>query len=136
METIAKFSTGALTSYPIMAYFYGNSVLNSMGQKWSLPLVMSVGGGLGYLLSDYTHDAFMNTLHVSQKFSTPASALLNIGADAAAVVATLGVLNPESINEIEKMKLLLASGGSAIASHYVYQNFVRPMYFSDSSYGY
>lgn len=136
METIAKFTTGSLVSYPIMSYFYGGNVLNSMGQKWSLPMVMSVGAGLGYLISDYTHDTFMNTLHVSEKFSTPASAVLNVAADAAGVVGTLAVLNPEAVNEIEKMKLLLASGGSAIASHYVYQNFVRPMYFTDSSYGY
>lgn len=136
MESVAKFSTGALVSYPIMQYFYGGNVLNSMGQKWSLPMVMSVGAGLGYLISDYTHDTFMNTLHVSEKFSTPASAVLNVGANSAGVVGTLAVLNPEAVNEIEKIKLLLASGGSAVASHYVYQNFVRPMYFTDSSYGY
>lgn len=136
METVAKISTSTLVSYPIMSYLYGGLKLNTMGQKWSLPLLLSVGSGLGYLVSDFAHDKIMPSLHISEKFATPTSALVNVAANAGTIVGSLAALNPNAVSEIEKMKLLLASGGSAVASHYVYQNFVRPMYFSDSQYGY
>ena len=94
----------------------------------SLPIVLSVASGLSFLVAETVHNQFFPALHVSEKFSSPASSVLNIGANYGAQIVMLGLLNSNSIAEVGQMNLLLAAGASAAASSYVYNSFVSPFY--------
>ena len=129
MEHLVKFGTSGLVSYPIYAYLYGGKVLNSdIIGRMSLPIVLSVASGLSFLVAEVAHNNIFPALHVSEKFSSPASAGLNIGANYASQNVMWGLLNSNSIAEVGQMNLLLAAGASAAASSYVYNSFVSPFY--------
>ncbi len=129
MEHLVKFATSGAISYPIYQYLYAGKVLNSeMIGRMSLPIVLSVASGLSFLVSEVVHNNVFPALHVSEKFSSPASAGLNIGANYASQNVMLGLLNSNAVQEVGQMNLLLAAAASASASSYVYNNFVSPFY--------
>ena len=129
MEHLVKFGSSSLISYPIYQYLYGGKVLNSdVIGRMSLPIVLSVASGLSFLVAETVHNQVFPALHVSQMFSSPASSVLNIGANYSAQNVMLGLLNSSGPAEVGQMNLLLAAGASAMASSYVYNNFVSPFY--------
>ena len=129
MEHLVKFGTSGLISYPIYQYLYGGKALNSdLIGRMSLPIVLSVASGLSFLVAETVLNQVFPALHVSEKFSSPASSALNIGANYGAQNVMLGLLNSNSVAEIGQMNLLLAAGASAAASSYVYNSFVSPFY--------
>ena len=129
MEHAVKFGTSAAVSYPIYSYFFGgNNLKTNIFGSVSAPVILAGLSGLSYLVSDVAHDYVFPALHVSEKFAMPASSALNIGANYGANYAMLEVIASGSPSEMGMTNLLLASGGSAVASHYVYNNFVAPMY--------
>jgi hypothetical protein len=129
MEHFVKFGSSSLISYPIYQYLYGGKVLNSdIIGRMSLPIVLSVASGLSFLVAETVHNQVFPALHVSEKFSSPASSALNIGANYGAQNVMLGLLNSNAIAEVGQMNLFLAAAASASASSYVYNNFVSPFY--------
>ena len=129
MEHLVKFGTSGLVSYPIYQYLYAGKVLNSdIIGRMSLPIVLSVASGLSFLVAEVVHNQVFPALHVSENFRSPASAGLNIGANYGAQNVMLGLLNSSGPAEVGQMNLLLAAGASAMASSYVYNNFVSPFY--------
>ena len=129
MEHLVKFGTSGLVSYPIYAYLYGGKVLNSeIIGGMSLPIVLSVASGLSFLVAETVHNQVFPALHVSEKFSSPASADLNVAANYGAQNVMLGLLNSSGPAEVGQMNLFLAAAASASASSYVYNNFVSPFY--------
>lgn len=129
MEHLVKFGTGAGVSYPIYAYFYGGKVLDSdMLGTVSLPIALSLMAGASYLLSDLTHEYIFPALHVSEKFASPVSSAMNIGTTYAGTFGMLELSARGAGSAAGFQNLMLASAGSAVASHYVYNSFVAPMY--------
>ena len=129
MEHAVKFGTSAAVSYPIYSYFFGgNNLKTNIFGSVSAPVILAGLSGLSYLVSDVAHDYVFPALHVSEKFAMPASSALNIGANYGANYAMLEVIASGSPSEMGMTNLLLASGGSAVASHYVYNNFVAGFY--------
>lgn len=128
MEHLVKFGGATTVSYPIYQYLYGGKVINAMGNNINLPVALSVAGGVSYLLADIAHDYIFPALHVSEKFNAPVSSAVNIGANFASQNALLAVMNSNAPSEIGETKLLLGAAGSAMASHYVLNNFLLPMW--------
>lgn len=129
MEHAVKFGTSAVVSYPIYSYFFGgNNLKTNIFGSVSAPVILAGLSGLSYLVADVAHDYVFPALHVSEKYAMPASSALNIGANYGANYAMLEVIAAGSPSEMGMTNLLLSSGGSAVASHYVYNNFVAPMY--------
>lgn len=129
MEHLVKFGTSSVVSYPIYSYFFGgNNLRTNIFGSVSAPVVLAGLSGLSYLISDVAHDYIFPALHVSEKFAQPASAVINVGANYGANYAMLEVIANGSPEAMGMTNLLLASGGSAIASHYVYNNFIAPWY--------
>ena len=127
MENLAKFVTGAGVSYPIYSYFYGGKVLDSdMIGTVSLPIALSLMAGASYLLSDVAHEYIFPALHVSEKFASPASSAMNIGTTYAGTYGMLELTARGAGSAAGFQNLMLASAGSAVASHYVYNSFVAP----------
>jgi len=94
----------------------------------SAPIIMSGLSGLSYLVSDMVHDTVFPALHVSEKFASPASAVLNVGANYGANYGMLELIASGAPADMGMSNLLISSGSSAVASHYVYNNFVAPWY--------
>lgn len=136
MEHIVKFGTSAVTTFPIASYFFSNKdIVTDMFGTVSLPIAISVLSGVSYLVSDLVHDQLFPALHISEKFSAPASSAMNIGVNYGATYGMLELAARGSASEIPMSNLLLTSAGSAVASHYVYNNFVAPWYgYSHASY--
>ena len=136
MEHAVKFGTSSLVSYPIYSYFFGgNNLKTNIFGSVSAPVILAGLSGVSYLVSDLVHDQLFPALHVSEKFAAPASAAMNIAANYGANYGMLEVIAAGSPAEMGMTNLLLASGGSAVASHYVYNNFVAPWYgYSHTSY--
>jgi hypothetical protein len=129
MEHAVKFGTSSLVSYPIYSYFFsGNNIKTNIFGSVSAPIILAGLSGVSYLVSDLVHDQVFPALHVSEKFAQPASALLNVGANYGANYGMLEVIASGVTSEMGMTNLLLASGGSAMASHYMYNNFVAPWY--------
>lgn len=129
MEHAVKFGTSSLVSYPIYQFFYGgNNLKTNIFGSVSAPVILAGLSGVSYLVSDLVHDQLFPALHVSEKFAAPASAAMNIGANYGANYAMLEVIASGVTSEIGMTNLLLSSGSSAVASHYVYNNFVAPWY--------
>ena len=129
MEHLVKFGTSGLISYPIYQYLYGGKALNSdLIGTMSLPIILSVASGLSFLVAETVHNQVFLALHVSEKFSSPASSGLNIGANYASQNVMLGLLNSNSVAKVGQINLFLAAAASASASSYIYNNFVSPFY--------
>jgi len=128
MEHIVKFGTSALVSYPIYGYLYSGKVISAMGNNINLPIALSVASGVSYLAADVLHEYIFPALHVSEKFSSPVSSGVNIAGNYAAQNVLLSVMNTNAPAEIGQTKLLLGAAGSSMASHYIYNSFIAPMY--------
>lgn len=129
MEHAVKFGTASLTSWPIYSYFFGgNNLKTNIFGSVSAPVILAGLSGVSYLVSDLVHDQLFPALHVSEKFAQPISASLNIAAIYGANYGMLEVIAAGSPAEMGMTNLLLASGSSAVASHYMYNNFVAPWY--------
>ena len=129
MEHIVKFGTASIVGYPIYAYFFGGKELvTDVAGAISMPIVLSALSGASYLVSDLVHDQLFPALHVSEKFAAPASAAMNIGVNYGSTYGMLELIARGSASEVPMSNLLLSSAGSAVASHYVYNNFVAPWY--------
>jgi len=129
MEHAVKFGTSAIVSYPIYSYFFGgNNLKTNILGSMSAPIIMSTFSGLSYLVADMVHDTVFPALHVSEKLASPASALLNVGANYGSNYAMLEVFANGAASDMGMTNLLISSGSSAVASHYLYTNFVAPMY--------
>ena len=129
MEHLVKFGTAGVVSYPIYGYLYGGKFLNSsITGRMSLPVILSVASGLSFLVSEVVHNNVFPALHVSEKYSNPASAGINIASNYASQNVMLGLLNSSAVSEVGQMNLLIAAAASASASSYVYNNFVSSFY--------
>ena len=128
MEYAVKFGTSSLVSYPIYNYLYSGKGINAFGSTWNLPIALSVLSASGFLISELVHDQLFPALHVSDKFATPVSGAMNIASNYAAQNAMLMVLNSNAPQEIGQSKLLMGAAASAMASSYLYNQFVAPMY--------
>lgn len=129
MEHLVKFGTSAAVSYPIYAYFYNGKILNSnMFGSVNLPIALSLMAGASYLVSDLAHEYIFPAMHVSEKFSAPVSSAMNIGVNYAGVYGMLELSAQGAGSAAGFQNLMLASAGSVVASHYVYQNYIGPLY--------
>ena len=101
MEHLVKFGSSSLISYPMYQYLYAGKVLNSdIIGRMSLPILLSVASGISFLVAETVHNQVFPALHVSEKFSSPASAGLYIGANYGAQNVMFGLLNSNSVAEI------------------------------------
>lgn len=136
-ENLGKMTTAGLVSYPIMSYAYGGKVLTtSLFGDVGLPLALAICSSIAFTTSELLHDYVMPHIGVNERFSTPMSGVVNIGLNYGMTDVVLGAMNMDALGEIGQGKLLLSSGASVMASHYLYHSFIGPFWGWTSSSSY